>query len=324
MKAMTQAVYGPSSVLRLEEMAPPVPGAGEVLVRVRAASVDPGVWHLMAGKPYLIRAMGFGLRAPKSPVLGEGFAGSVEAVGAGVTRFRPGDEVYGACGGSFAEYACAKEANIARTPANLGFAQAAAVPVSACTALQAVRDAGRLAAGQRVLVIGAAGGVGHFAVQLAKVFGAHVTAVCGPGKADLVRSLGADEVVDYTREDPVDGSRHYDLVLDTAGNRPLSALRRALTPRGTLVIIGGEGGGDWIGGNGRQLLALLISPFSRHRLRGLAVMNLAHDDLRLLAELAEAGSVTPVIDRAYTLAGVPEAIDRLMEGHARGKLVVEL
>ncbi|GHB00374.1 NAD(P)-dependent alcohol dehydrogenase [Streptomyces chryseus] len=324
MKAMTHATYGPTSVLRLEEIDRPVPGSGEVLVRIHAASVDPGVWHLMAGMPYLIRAMGFGLRAPKARVRGQDLAGRVELVGPDVTRFRPGDEVYGTCDGSFAEYTCAKEENLAHKPANLTFEQAAAVPVSGVTALQAVRDAGRLTSGQSVLVIGAGGGIGHFAVQLAKALGAHVTGVCSTSKADLVRSLGADEVVDYTREDATDGSRRYDLVLDTAGNRPLAALRRALAPRGTLVIIGGEGGGDWIGGNGRQLRALLLSPFTGQRLRGLAVMNLRHGDLDALREFIEAGSLTPVVDRTCPLAEVPQAIDDLMAGRVRGKIVVRI
>ncbi|OEJ41704.1 NADPH:quinone reductase [Streptomyces agglomeratus] len=324
MKAMTHATYGPPSVLRLEDIPRPVPGSGEVLVRIEAAGVDPGVWHLMAGMPYLIRAMGFGLRAPKDRVRGQDLAGRVEAVGPDVTRFAPGDEVYGTCDGSFAEYACAKEENLARKPANLTFEEAAAVPVSAVTALQAVRNAGRLKAGQSVLVIGAGGGTGHFAVQLAKSFGAHVTGVCSTAKADLVRSLGADEVIDYTREDATDGTRRYDLVLDTAGNRPLPVLRRALTPGGTLVIVGGEGGGDWIGGNGRQLRALVLSPFTGQRLRGLAVMNLHHDDLSFLAELIEGGTVRPVVDRTYPLADVPEAITYLMDGHVRGKVVVRI
>ncbi|MGX1880621.1 NAD(P)-dependent alcohol dehydrogenase [Streptomyces sp. NPDC055287] len=324
MKAITHATYGPSSVLRLEEIDQPVPGSGEVLIRVHAAAVDPGVWHLMTGMPYLIRAMGFGLRSPKDHVRGQDLAGRVEAVGPDVTRFAPGDEVYGTCDGSFAEYACAKEENIARKPSNLTFEQAAAVPVSAVTALQAVRDAGRLRAGQSVLVIGAGGGIGHYAVQLAKALGAHVTGVCSTAKEDLVRSVGADEVIDYTSEDPTDGTRRYDLVLDTAGNRPLSALRRALNHRGTLVIIGGEGGGDWIGGNGRQLRALAVSPFTGQRLRGLAVMKLHHSDLDVLTEYIEAGSMTPVIDRTYPLADVPEAVDYLMAGHVRGKVVVQV
>ncbi|MFF3691433.1 NAD(P)-dependent alcohol dehydrogenase [Streptomyces sp. NPDC002187] len=323
MKAIVHDAYGPPAVLRLEEVEQPVPGSGEVLIRVHAASVDPGVWHLTAGRPYLIRAVGFGLRAPKTRVRGMDVAGRVEAVGPEVTRLRPGDEVYGTCNGSFAEYACAKENTLAHKPKNLSFAHAAAVPASACTALQALRDAGRLQAGQTVLVIGAAGGVGTFAVQLAKAFGAHVTGVCSTTGADLARSLGADEVIDYTREDPTDGTRRYDLVLDTAGNRPLSELRRALTPRGTLVIVGGEGGGRWLGGTDRQLRALLLSPFVAHRLRGLASSQ-HHSDLRLLTELIEAGSVTPVVDRTHRLADVPAAIRHLKEGHARGKTVIRV
>ncbi|MFF3327026.1 NAD(P)-dependent alcohol dehydrogenase [Streptomyces sp. NPDC002889] len=323
MKAIVQDVYGPPAVLRLEEIGQPVPGSGEVLVRVHAAAVDQGVWHLMTGRPYLLRAMGFGLRAPKVRVRGMDVAGRVEAVGPDVTRFRPGDEVYGTCDGSFAEYACAAQDRLAHKPERLGFEQAAAVPASACTALQALRDAGGLQAGQTVLVIGAAGGVGTFAVQLAKAFGAHVTGVCSTDGADLVRSIGADEVIDYTREDPTDGTRRYDLVIDTAGNRSLSRLRRALTPRGTLVIVGGEGGGKWLGGTDRQLRALLLSPFVGHRLRGLASRQ-PHSDLRLLAELIEAGSVTPVIERTYPLADVPAAVHYLAEGHARGKTVIRV
>ncbi|MEY9965254.1 NADPH:quinone reductase-like Zn-dependent oxidoreductase [Streptacidiphilus sp. MAP12-16] len=323
MKAIVHDTYGPPEVLRLEEIEQPVPGSGEVLIRVHAAAVDPGVWHLTAGLPYLIRAMGFGLRAPKVRVRGLDVAGRVEAVGPNVTRLRPGDEVYGSCPGAFAEYACAKEDTLAHKPRNLAYEQAAAVPLSACTALQALRDSGRLREGQTVLVIGAAGGVGSYAVQLAKAWGAHVTGVCSTDKADLVRSIGADEVIDYTREDPTDGTSRYDLVLDTAGNRPLTRLRRALTPRGTLVIVGGEGSGTWIGGTDRQLRALLLSPFVGHRLRGL-VSTQRHTDLRLLAELIEAGSVTPVIDRTYPLADVPEAVRHLKEGHARGKIVVQV
>lgn len=320
MKAIVHDTYGPPSVLRLEEIERPTPGTGEVLVRVHAASVDAGVWHLTTGRPYLLRAA-FGLRAPRSRVRGMDLAGRVEAVGPGVTRFRPGDEVYGTGDGSFAEFACARESRLASKPANLDFAQAAAVPVSACTALQGLRDSGRVQAGQTVLVIGASGGVGTYAVQLAKSFGAHVTGVCSAAKADLVRSLGADEVVDYTREDPTDGTRRYDLVLDIAGNRPLSRLRAALNPRGTLVVMGGEGGGRWLGGIDRQLRAVLLSPFVGQRLRMLAAKQ-DHDDLRILAGLIEAGTLTPAIDRAFPLADVPEAVRYLKEGRARGKVVV--
>ncbi|MFJ6754766.1 NAD(P)-dependent alcohol dehydrogenase [Streptomyces sp. NPDC091273] len=324
MKAIVQDVYGPPAVLRLEETDRPVPGRGEVLIRVHAAGVDQGVWHLMAGMPYALRAMGFGLRAPKVRIRGMDLAGRVEEVGADVTRFRPGDEVYGSCDGSFAEYACAKEETLAPKPRNAGFEQAAAVPVSACTALKALRDVGRVQAGQSVLVLGASGGVGTYAVQLAKAFGARVTGVCSAAKADLVRSIGADEVVDYAEHDPVDGSQRYDLVLDIAGNRPVSRLRRALTPRGTLVIVGGEGGGRWLGGNERQLGALLLSPFVGHRLRTVAAMEHHHSDLQVLTELIEAGSVTPVVGRTYPLAEVPDAIRYLREGHVRGKIVIRL
>lgn len=320
MKAIVHDVYGPPSVLRLAETARPIPGSGEVLVRVQAAGVDPGVWHLTAGMPYLIRAAGFGLRAPKNRVRGLDVAGLVEAVGPDVTRFQPGDEVYGIGNGSYAEYVCAREDKLSRRPANLTPEQAAAVPVSGSTALQALRDSGRLKPGQRVLVIGASGGVGSFAVQIAKALGAHVTGVCSSAKADLVRSLGADEVIDYTQEDFTDGTRRYDLVLDIAGNRRLTPLRRTLTPRGTLVIVGGENGGRWIGGNDRQLRALLLSPFVGHRLTGLMAKE-HHSYVDTLTELIEAGTVTPVVDRVYPLAEVPQAISDLMGGQARGKLV---
>ncbi|MFF5020177.1 NAD(P)-dependent alcohol dehydrogenase [Streptomyces sp. NPDC001165] len=231
MKAIVHDTYGSPEALRLEETAQPEPGSGEVLIQVQAASVDPGVWHLTTGRPYLIRAVGFGLRAPRTRGLGMDVAGRVEAVGPDVTRFQPGEEVYGTCNGSFAEYACAKQDRLARKPGNVGFEQAAVVPISACTALQALRDVGRLRSGQSVLVIGAGGGVGTFAVQLAKALGAaHVTGVCSSAQADLVHSLGADKVIDYTRQDPIDGTHRYDLILDIAGNRPLTRLRRALSP----------------------------------------------------------------------------------------------
>ncbi|WP_406367872.1 NAD(P)-dependent alcohol dehydrogenase [Streptomyces sp. NBC_01546] len=323
MRAIVHDVYGTPDVLRLDEIDQPVPGRGEVLLRVRAAGVDQGVWHLMAGMPYAIRAAGFGLRAPKQRVRGLDVAGRVEAVGPDVTRFRPGDEVYGTCTGSFAQYACAKEEELAPRPARLTPEQAAVVTISGCTALQALR-AGRLKPGGRVLVIGASGGVGTYAVQLAKALGAaHVTGVCSASKADLVRSLGADEVVDYAREDPTDGVHRYDLVLDIAGNRPLHRLRRALTPRGTLVMVGGETDGRWLGGYHRQLWALLLSPFVRQQLRGLASTP-NPEDLRALGELIESGSLTPALDRTYPLAEVPDAVRRLRSGHARGKIAISL
>jgi NADPH:quinone reductase-like Zn-dependent oxidoreductase len=320
MQAIVQDAYGPPDVLELREIDRPVPKDNEVLVRVHAAGLDPGVWHVMTGLPYLVR-LAFGPRRPKAPVRGTDVAGRVEAVGGKVTRVRPGDAVFGTCTGAFAEFACAREDRVAPKPANLSFEQAATVPVSACAALHALRDQGRVRPGQHVLVIGAAGGVGTFAVQLAKAFGAEVTGVCSTTKADLVRSLGADHVVDYTRDDLADGERRYELVLDIAGSRPLSQLRRALTPKGTLVIVGGEGGGRWFGGTDRLLRALLLSPFVGQRLRGLFSTE-RREDLETLRELIEAGKVTPVVDRTYPLREVPEAIRRLEQGHARGKVAI--
>ena len=290
---------------------------------MHAAGVDAGVWHLMTGLPYLIRLAGYGLRKPRQRIRGRELAGLVEAVGRDVTGFRPGDEVYGIGEGAFAEFARVPQKRAAPKPVNLGFEQAAAVPISAITALQGLRDKGRVQPGQRVMVIGAAGGVGSFAVQLAKAFGAHVTGVVSTAKTDLARSIGADEVVDYTREDATDGRRRYDLVLDTAGNRPLSSLRRALTPTGTLVIVGGEGGGKWLGGTERLLRAGLLSPFVGQRLLGF-VAGEGADDLRALTDLIEAGKVAPVIDRTYPLDQAPEALRYWAEGHARGKVVVTI
>ncbi|WP_328614444.1 NAD(P)-dependent alcohol dehydrogenase [Amycolatopsis sp. NBC_00355] len=315
MKAIIQDRYGSPGVLGFRDVARPVPGAGDVLVRVHAAGVDPGVWHLTTGRPYLLRLLGFGLRAPKLPVRGLDFAGTVEGIGDGVTRFRPGDEVFGTCDGAFAEYAVAREDLVAAKPDRLSFEQAAAVAVSGCTALQALHD---VRPAQRVLVIGAGGGVGSFAVQLAKHFGAEVTAVCSTAKTDLVRRLGADHVVDYTREDFT--SRQYDLILDTAGLRSLTHLRRALTPRGTLVIVGGEGG-RWLGGVERVLRAALLNPFVKHRLRGL-VSAVRGADLEVLRETIEAGHLTPVLDRTYPLADAVAAIGHVREGHAAGKVVL--
>jgi len=319
-KAVVQDTYGPADVLQLRDIDKPVAGDDDVLVQVHAAGVDPSVWHLMTGLPYLVR-VAVGLRAPKIRVRGADVAGRVVATGAKVTQFQPGDEVFGTCAGSFAEYAAARQDRFARKPANLTFEQAAAVPISGCTALQGLRDVGRVQPGQRVLVIGAAGGVGTFAVQLAKAFGAHVTGVCSTAKTDLVRSIGADDVVDYTRDDLAGQARRYDLVLDTAGNRPLSYLRRALTPRGTLVIIGGEGGGRWLGGADRMLRALVLSPFVGQKLRGLLATE-RQEDLQSLRELIEAGQVTPVIDRTYPLDQAADAIRYLEQRRARGKVVI--
>ncbi|GII05385.1 NAD(P)-dependent alcohol dehydrogenase [Planobispora takensis] len=320
MKAIVQDTYGPADVLELRDVDPPAPGDDDVLVRVHAAGVDAGVVHLMTGTPYLVR-LGFGLRAPRVRVRGMDVAGRVEAVGRNVTRFRPGDEVFGSCQGSFAEYACGRQDKFVPKPAALTFEQAAAVPISAQTALHGLRDAGKVQQGHKVLVIGAGGGVGTFAVQLAKVFGAEVTGVCGPAKADLVRSIGADHVLDYTREDFTGRPERYDLILDIAGNRPLSRMRRALTPRGTLVIMGGEEGGKWTGGLGRQFRAMLPSPFSGHRLRALVSLH-REKDLAFLAELLEAGRFAPVVSRTYPLAEAREAVRYVSGGHAEGKVVI--
>ena len=323
MKAIVQDVYGTADVLELRDVVTPEVGDDEVLVRVHAAGVDRGVWHLMTGLPYLVRIAGVGLRRPKTKVRGSDVAGTVEAVGTRVTRFRPGDEVMGTCDGSFAEYAAAPEVKLAPKPAGLTFEQAAAVPVSGSTALQAVRDQGRIHDGDRVLILGASGGVGTFAVQLAKAFGGEVTGVCSTAKVDLVRSLGADHVVDYTRDDPTDRRRCYDLILDIGGNRPVPRLRRALTDRGTLVIVGGEGGGRWFGGLQRPARALVTSPFVRQRLRTFVARE-HYEQLLVLTELVNAGRLTPVVDRTYPLSEAPEAIRYLESGHARGKVVVSV
>ncbi|MEW1907371.1 NAD(P)-dependent alcohol dehydrogenase [Kitasatospora sp. NPDC085895] len=320
MRAVVQDRYGEAEVLQLREVERPRPGADEVLVRVRAAGVDPGVWHLMAGLPHPVR-LASGLRTPRNPVRGLDAAGVVEEVGPNVTAFRPGDEVFGVCEGSFAEYALARPGRLAPKPTGLTFEQAAALPISGCTALQALRDTGGLRAGQHVLVIGAAGGVGSYAVQVAKLLGAEVTGVCSTGKTELVRSLGADRVLDYTREEITEGGYRYDLVLDTAGNRPLSLLRQVLTPRGTLVIVGGEGGSGWLGGLDRQLRAVALSPFVGQRLRTL-VAQARTADLRHLAEAAEQGRLVPVLDRGYPLDRAADAVRHVHAGHARGKVVL--
>jgi NADPH:quinone reductase-like Zn-dependent oxidoreductase len=322
MKAIVQDRYGGPEVLELRDLSTPVVGEGDVLLRVQAAGVDQGVWHVMAGLPYLVRVMGVGLRAPKQRVRGMDVAGRVEAVGADVTEPHPGDQVFGTCEGAFAEYALARADKVLAEPENLTPEQAAAVPISGCTALQGLRDKGNVRAGQRVLIIGAGGGVGTFAVQLAKAFGAEVTGVCSTAKVDLVRSIGADHTVDYTQEDFADSGHRYDLILDTAGNRSLSQLRRALTPRGTLVIVGGERGGRWSGGFERQIVrAPILSLFVSQQLRSLT-STARREDLLALKELIEAGKVAPVIDRTFPLREVPEAIRYMRAGHARGKIVV--
>ena len=322
MKAIMQDRYGTAEVLAFSDIEEPAVGPDDVLVRVRAAGCGPDVWHFMTGMPYLARAS-IGLRRPKVAVRGWDVAGTVEAVGANVTRFAPGDEVMGTAEqGSFAELASTPADKLVAKPAALTFDEAAALPISGITALRAVRDVGEVRAGQRVLVIGASGGVGSLAIQIAKGAGATVTGVCSTGKADLVRSLGADDVIDYTREDFTDGSRRWDLIVDTAGRRPLSALRRALTKKGTLVIVGGDGGGRWTGGFFRGMLrAPLVSLFVGQRLRGLAT-KIEQDDLVALTQLVEAGTLRAVIDRTYPLIEAPDAVTYLAQGHAAGKIVI--
>ena len=322
MRAIVQDTYGPADVLELREIERPEVGENDVLVRVRAAGSGPDVWHIMTGQPYMARAAR-GFRRPKVRVRGWDVAGTVEAVGASVTDFRPGDEVMGVAeGGSFAEYAVTSPDKLVPKPANLSFEQAAALPISGVTALQALRDKAHVHPGQTVLVIGAGGGVGTLAVQVAKAFGAHVTGVASSSKLDLVRSIGADDVVDYTREDFTDGSMKWDVIVDTAGRRPLRQLRRALTPKGILVVVGGDGGGRWTGGFFRGMLrGPLVSPFVGQKLMGLN-SKVTREDLQGVAELAEAGKLTPVIGHTYALSETPEAIRELETGHAAGKLVI--
>ena len=320
MKAIVQDTYGSPDVLKLREIDKPKVGDDEALVRVHAAGVDRGVWHLMTGLPYLTR-LAFGLRVPKTPVPGMDLAGVVEAVGKSVSRVEPGDEVFGVGKGTFAEYALAREEKLAPKPANLTFEQAAVVVISGLTALQGLRDHGRIEPRQEVLIIGASGGVGTFAVQIAKAFGAEVTGVCSTTKVDMVRSIGADHVIDYTREDFAKGEHRYDVILDIGGSSSLVRLRHALTPEGTLVLVGGEEGGRWLGIVARLLRAHLLSPFVGQKLRTY-VSSENHEDMIVLKNLIESGKLTPVIDRKYPLAEVPEAIRYLQEGHAQGKLVI--
>jgi len=320
MQAIVQNRYGSSEVLELAEIDTPVVGDDEVLVRVRAASVSIGDWLVMNGLPYIVRVMGYGLRAPKVRVRGTDLAGRVEVVGKNVAQLQPGDEVFGSSNGAFAEYVASAQVALALKPANMTFEQAAAVPTSAFTALQALRDKGEVEPGQKVLIIGASGGVGTFAVQIAKAFGAEVTGVCSTRNVDLVRSLGADHVIDYTREDITSRGERYDVVLDTAGNRSLARLRRALAPRGTLVIVGGDGG-RWLMGSSRTLRALVMSPFVRQRLRAFIAMA-NQKDLVVIKELIEAGKLTPVVDRAYPLSEVPDAISYVGERHTQGRVVI--
>ena len=325
MKAIVSRAYGPpDQVLRVEDLDIPVAGDDDVVVRTRASSVNPADWHLIRGEPRIARAQ-VGVRRPKYPVLGCDVSGEVHAVGAGVTDLRPGDEVFGSPFmrgfGAFAEYVRVPRDCLAAKPANLGHEQAAAVPLAALTALQGLRDHGHLTAGQRVLVIGASGGVGTFAVQIARSFDAVVTGVCSARNVDLVRSLGADHVVDYSSEDVTRSSERYDLVLQVAGSHPASALRRVLTPRGVLVMISGDSEGRWVGPVGRMVAARLSSPFVGQTLTSFTV-TASGDDLADVARLVEAGTVTPVIDRTYAFEAVPDALLHLETGRARGKVVI--
>ena len=322
MEAIVQDLYGSADRLRLAQIERPVIAAGEVLVQVRAAGVDRGTCHLMRGEPYLIRILGFGFRGPKNRVPGLDVAGMVVAAGADVSRFQVGDEVFGIARGSFAEYAAAREDKLVRKPAGLSFEQAAVVAVSGLAAIKGLH-AGRIAAGQKVLIIGASGGVGTYAVQLAKAFGAKVTGVASTAKAGLVRSIGADQVIDYTREDFADGRQHYDLILDIGGNSHLSRLRRALTPKGTLVIAGSEGA-KWTG-VGRQTCALMLSPLVPQRLTMyISSTNKRQADLEALCQQIEAGHLTPVVGKTYPLAEVSKAIRHLESGHAQGKIAITI
>jgi len=321
MRAILQDSYGSADEWRAGEIAVPEIADKEVLVKIAAAGLDRGTWHLMTGLPYLGR-LAFGIRKPKNPVPGRDLAGTVVAVGSSVTRFAVGDAVFGIGIGSFSEYAAAREDKLARTPANLTTEQAAVVPISGLTAIHALRDAGHLQKGQGVLIVGASGGVGSYAVQLAKAFGANVTGVCSTAKIDLVRTLGADRVIDYTQDDFADGTQLYDLVLDIGGSSPLSRLRRALTPKGTLVIVGGEEGGK-LTGMGRQVRALMLSPFVSQRLTML-VPKENYSDLERLAEFIEVGAVTPSVDREYPLEQAADAMRQLVAGKVQGKLAITI
>jgi NADPH:quinone reductase-like Zn-dependent oxidoreductase len=323
MQAITYHCYGPPEVLQLQAIEKPAPADDQVLVKVHAAAVNPLDWHYMRGSPYIMR-LGTGLGAPKETRLGVDFAGTVEAVGSQVTRFKPGDEVFGGRTGAFAEYVTVRESRaLALKPANLSFEQAAAVPIAAITALQGLRDKGRLRPGQKVLINGASGGVGTFAVQIAKALGAEVTGVCSSRNADMVRALGADHVIDYTRENFTESGQRYDLILDNVGNHSLRAVRRALVPDGTLVIVGGSSKGNWIGPLQGPLTAILWSPFVSQNLENF-MARLDPQDLSTLADLMRAGTVTPVIDRRFSLSEVPAAIRYLEEGHARGKVIINM
>ncbi len=320
MKAIVQLKYGaPEAVLGLQDTDRPVVGADDVLVRVRAASITVADWRIVRGSPSVMR-MATGLRRPKEPVPGTDVAGEVEAVGANVATLRPGDAVFGWCHGAFAEYACAPEDHFVPKPARLTFEQAAAIPEAGCTALQGLRDQGRVQPGQTVLIIGASGGVGTTAVQIAKAFGADVTGVCSTRNVELVRSIGADQVIDYTREDVTRGQRRYDVIFQLAGTHSPSVLRRVLTPKGTLVLSSGQGR---LAGIDRIVKAMVSSPFVRQR-HAVWTAFPNHENLMTLKELIDAGKVTPIIDRAYPLSETPAAVGYVEAGHTRGRVAITI
>jgi NADPH:quinone reductase-like Zn-dependent oxidoreductase len=323
MKAIVYCDYGLAN-LKLADIAKPTPTDDQILVKVHAASVNPLDWHFIEGTPMIMRALGVGLRKPKDPRLGVDFAGTVEAVGKNVTQFKPGDEVFGGRDGAFAEYVCPRaDRAVTLKPANISFEQAASVNIAGITALQAVRDKGKVQPGQKVLINGASGGVGTFAVQIAKSFGADVTGVCSTRNLDMVRSLGADHVIDYTKEDFAKGDQRYDAILDNVPNHSLSECRHVLTAEGKYVMIGGGGPNDnrWIGPFGRLIQALVVSPFVSQKM-GMMMAELKKSDLTILGDMMQSGKVKPVIDRTYKLSELPEAILYLEEGHARGKVVI--
>ncbi len=322
MKGIVYSNYGSPDVLKCEELEKPTPRDDEVLIKVRAASVNPFDWHFMRGTPYFVRILA-GLRKPKDTRLGVDVAGQVEAVGRNVTQFKPGDEVFGACRGAFAEYACTSESAVAMKPNNVTFEQAASVCVAALTALQGLRDKGQIQPGQKVLINGAAGGVGTFAVQIAKSFGADVTGVCSTRNVDMVRSIGADHVIDYTQEDFTKSGQRYELIFDCVGNHSLLACRRVLTPKGIYIAVGAPSGRWMIGPLARAITAPGLSRFVSQKLV-MVLMRRSKEDLTIMRDLMESGKVTPVIDKRYRLSEVPEAIRYLEEGHARGKVVITL
>lgn len=325
MKAFVYHEFGSPDVLRLEEIAKPIPNDNQLLIKVRAVSVNPLDWHFMEGTPYIARPLAFGFLKPTVTRLGVDYSGTAEAVGKNITGFKPGDEVFGNRFGAFAEYVVASDKAVTLKPANLSFEQAASVSVAAITALQALRDAGKLQPGQKVLINGASGGVGTYAVQIAKALGGEVTGVCSGRNAPMVRSLGADHVIDYTQKDFTKGAERYDLILDNVGNQPLAGFRHVLNPKGIYVMVGGGGVKDdpWFGALIRPVKAILISKFVSQQMKPM-LAEISRKDLAVLTDLMQSGKVTPVIDRVYPFKQLPEAMRYLEEGHAKGKVVVTL